>query len=194
MTDEYRHIQHILKNDGVAVIPTDTIYGLVGRAFSKRAVSRIYEIKGRDDGKPCIILTTRLAQLQDFGVTLSPEQHTFLSQVWPGKVSVILPCTKKSLQYLHRGNESLAFRMVGTRNLNLHRLIETVGPLVAPSANLQGQSPAKNRREARAYFGERVDGYVCGGTRVAMPSTLVSLLGTKPQILRQGGVQIPDSQ
>jgi L-threonylcarbamoyladenylate synthase len=190
MTNDYRKINEILKDNGLAVIPTDTLYGLVARAFSKQAVKRIYDIKGRDEDKPFIVLITRMEQLRDFGISLTTVQKNFLFSVWPGKVSVILPCTKKSLTYLHRGTESIAFRMVGMRNKNLYALIESVGPLVAPSANPQGLPPAKNRREARAYFGERVDGYVCTGIREGLPSTTVSFTGDEVVVVRKGSVHI----
>ena len=194
MTDEYIKITNILANDGVAVVPTDTIHGLVGRALSKGTVSRIYNIKGRDDGKPLIVLITRMEHLRDFGVKVTGEQEAFLERVWPGKVSVVLPVSAKKWEYLTRGTGTLAFRMVCVRNKNIHMLIESVGPLVAPSANPQGEAPAKNRKEARAYFGERVDGYICGGTRVGKPSTLVSLVDGKPKVLRQGSVKITDTK
>jgi L-threonylcarbamoyladenylate synthase len=190
MTNEYKKIIEVLSSGGVAVIPTDTIYGLVGQAHTRATVERIYTLKERDEGKPCIILITRLKQMEDFGVVISSTQKEFLSRVWPGKVSVVVSCTKKSFHYLHRGTETVAFRMIGTRMKNLHTLIETVGPLVAPSANPQGLPPARNRREARAYFGERVDGYVCVGVREGLPSTVVSFQDGNVTVLRKGAVKV----
>lgn len=65
-------------------------------------------------------------------------------------------------------------------------LIRKTGPLVAPSANPEGLSPAKNIVEARKYFGENVPVYIDGGRKIGKASTLVSLTGDTPIILRQG--------
>lgn len=173
----------LLKNDGIGVLATDTLYGLVGSALSKKAVRRIYEVKGRDDKKPFIILIASLNDLKKFSVRLSPEQKRFLESVWPGPVSVILPCKPKKFEYLHRASESLAFRM--PKKQKLIDLIKKTGPLVAPSANPQGLKPARNISEARAYFEQYVDFYIPEGTKEGKASKVVSLLGQIPVVVRK---------
>ena len=131
----------LLKHDGVGVFPTDTLYGLVGRASSTRAVSRIYDIKGRDEHKPFIILISSLTDLKNFKITLTPVQKKFLQKNWPNQLSVILPCPQKQFEYLHRGTKSLAFRY--PKDVFLQKLLKKTGPQVAPSANPQGGSQLK---------------------------------------------------
>ena len=191
LSNEWKTVEQVLKKDGIAVIPTDTLYGIVGSAFSKKAVERIYKLKGRDEKKPCIVLITSFADLKKFGISLSKEHKEFLNTIWPGKVSVILPVTNAKFSYLHRGTKTIAFRMISPRQGHLYNLIKRVGPIVAPSANPQGAKPARNRKEARAYFEENVDAYICYGTREGKPSTLVSI-DTKGmiQVLREGVVKI----
>lgn len=191
MNKDWGPVEQVLKKDGITVIPTDTLYGIVGSAFSKKAVERIYKLKGRDEKKPCIVLITSFADLKKFGISLSKEHKEFLNTIWPGRVSVILPVTNAKFSYLHRGAKTIAFRMIGPRHGHLYNLIKRVGSIVAPSANPQGAKPARNRKEARAYFGENVDAYVCYGTREGKPSTLVSI-DTKGmiQVLREGVVKI----
>jgi L-threonylcarbamoyladenylate synthase len=179
----------ILKNGGVAVIPTDTLYGVVGSAFLQKTVERIYDIKGRDYNKPCIVLITDYKDLETFCVTYNQKD---LERFWPGKVSVILPIenkiNQKKFEYLHRGTYGISFRMISSRNRNLFNVIKEVGPLVAPSANPQGLSPALNIWQAKKYFGNNVDVYMCGGTRNSKPSTLVTYKNKKIIVLRQGAV------
>ncbi len=165
------------------VYPTDTIYGILGNALSKSVVSKIYKIKGRDENKPFIILISKIEDLKLFGIKISKEQQTFLKSVWPGKVSVILLCTSKKFSYLHRGTNSLAFRL--PKKKFLQALLEKTGPLVAPSANPQGLTPATTIREAKKYFGDTIDIYVSGGKLEGKSSTLISLLGKEPEILRK---------
>jgi L-threonylcarbamoyladenylate synthase len=166
------------------------LYGILGSALNKKTVEQIYKIRGRDKDKPCIVLISSFKDLDKFKVALTKDQKQFLESFWPGKISVILPVKSAKWKYLHRGKESIAFRMVAPRNKNLYQLIKSVGPLVAPSANPQGQKPALNRREARKYFGKQIDAYICGGTRNSPPSTLVEYKNDKWVVLRQGSIRI----
>jgi len=188
--NDWQKAEKVLKDGGVAVIPTDTLYGLVASAFNKKAVERVYKIRGRDKNKPCIVLISSFSDLKKFNISLNLDQNKFLQKVWPGKVSVILPCIEKKLQYLHRGTKTIAFRMVGPRNKNLYKILKNVGPLVAPSANPQGLTPATKRSEARKYFGKSVDAYVCVGTRNSKPSTLVKYNKGELVVIRNGAVKI----
>ncbi len=183
-------IASILKEGGVAVIPTDTLYGLVARADTQSSVQRIYSIKGRTPTKPLIILISSLQDVERFFIQLSDSQKNICEKLWPGKVSIILPCVQEQFAYLHRGTNSLAFRMPKARWLR--QLIAQTGPLVAPSANPEGLEPAKTIKEARAYFGDKVDGYYSRlFPRLGKPSTLVELRNEKVVVLRQGAGKIP---
>ncbi len=193
MKTQWQTIADILNKDGVVIIPTDTLYGIVGRAFSKKAVERIYKIKGREKGKPCIVLITSFRELEQLGVQkMTPlnQWYLLLKKIWPGAVSVVLPSSSAKWRYLHRGTGGIAFRMVGKKNRNLYDLLQQTGPLVAPSANPQGLAPARTVKEAEMYFKNKVDAYIDGKLNDKSPSTLVSLLGSKPKILRQGSVDI----
>ncbi len=181
-------IEDILKKGGIGVISTDTIYGLVGSALFPETVERIYRVRRRNPRKPSIILVSSLKDLDKFGVKLSNREKRFLENVWPGRVSVILACPYKKFAYLHRGKDALAFRL--PKNKDLVDLIWRVGPLVAPSANPEGLPPAKNIREARRYFGDKVDFYLSlSGGKSKLPSTLVSLCGGNIKVVRLGSVE-----
>jgi L-threonylcarbamoyladenylate synthase len=166
-------VEHILLRDGIGVLPTDTIYGVVGSAFSKKAVERIYKLRKRNLKKPMIILIGSFADLDLFDVKVTLKTKKLLQRLWPGKVSAILPCTEKKFSYLHRGTNTLAFRF--PKKNDLVRLLRKTGPLVAPSANPEGFSPAKTIQEAKKYFGNEVDFDVNEGTLNSKPSKLVEL-------------------
>lgn len=180
-----QHPAHIIQHDGIIVLPTDTLYGICASPFSKKAVEKIYAIKGRDENKPFIILIDRVAQLERFGMVLTKAQKAFLEDVWPNPLTVILPLTSKKFTYLHRGTNALAFRI--PKSQKLRELLKKTGPLVAPSANPQGEKPAETVREAKAYFGDMVDLYIAGGRKVGTPSTIIKLSHTGTyEIVRQG--------
>jgi L-threonylcarbamoyladenylate synthase len=177
-----------IKNGQVGVLPTDTLYGLVGSALNKDSVEKIYQLKERDLNKPYIILIDSIQCLNLFNIKIKKWQQDFLEQRWPGEVSVILSCKDEKFKYLHRGGETLAVRLPDKQDLT--DLIQQTGPIVAPSANLEGLSPALNIQQAQNYFGKQVDFYVDQGELNSSPSTLVDLTGEEIKVLRQGKVKI----
>lgn len=176
-----QEIIKVLKNDGIAIIPTDTIYGIVGCALNKVAVGKIYALKERTPSKPFIILISDINDLKTFNIKISTGTKKLLEKYWPGPVSVILECLDSSFEYLHRGTESLAFRLPA--NKDLVDLIRQTGPLVAPSANPEGLPPANNVSEAKEYFGEKIDFYVQGKTS-AKPSKIVRITDEGEEVIR----------
>lgn len=182
----------ILAAGGVGVLPTDTIYGIVGSTLNKKTVERIYRLRERSAKKPMIILISSLADLKLFGIALNKKEHALVRRVWPGKVSVVMPVARgaaaRKFAYLHRGTKSLAFRM--PEPAWLRALLKKTGPLVAPSANLEGQPPAKTIGDAKKYFGANVEFYGNAGRRVSKPSTIVALKDGAIVVLRKGAVKI----
>lgn len=154
-------------------MPTDTLYGLVGSAFNENTVARIYKLRKRNLRKPMIILIGSLADLKLFNLRIPRGTKKILREIWPGKVSVILPCPAKKFSYLHRGKNSLAFRL--PQKAGLIKILKATGPLVAPSANFEGEPPAKTIKEAKRYFGNKVDFYLDGGKINFAPSTLIEI-------------------
>jgi L-threonylcarbamoyladenylate synthase len=178
----------LIKKGKVGVLPTDTLYGLVGLALKNRAVKKIYRLKERTPSKPCIILISQIKDLKKFAVKVSQVDRKILKKIWPGKVSMVLPCPEKKFFYLHRGTKTLAFRLPKKRSLV--KLLKKTGPLLAPSANWENFSPAENIFQARKYFGDNIDFYVSGGKMRSKPSTLVIIKDGKLKVLRQGAVKI----
>ncbi len=168
-----KEIVSILKKGGIGVFPTDTLYGLVGSAGSKRAVERVYVVKKRDTTKPLIVLISKWSDLETFGIKLTKLERVYAERVWPGRVSIIFPCPSKKFSYLHRGTGSIAIRFA--RNKTLQTLLRKTGPLVAPSANPESLPPAETIREAREYFSDTVDFYYAGGRKKGNPSRLIRL-------------------
>jgi len=177
-----KNLINALQRNGVAVMPTDTLYGLVGKALNSSAVERIYNLKKRASQKPCIILIGDINQLEKFSIILPEEQKSALQKYWsfdsaqdlrPRATSIILDCQDKSLLYLHRGIKTLAFRVPSPGALR--NLLLKVGPLIAPSANPEGLLPAKNISEAKKYFGSSVDLYVDGGEINDKASKIIKL-------------------
>ncbi len=152
-------LEQILKSGGIAVIPTDTLYGLVGQALNPLVQKKLKELKQRPPEKPFITLIADLADLKLFNIILNKNEEDFLNTVWPGPVSVII--------------QDQAFRLPDLESLR--ELIKVTGPLSAPSANPHSLPSATTIREAKNYFGDQVDYYAEGGTLAGPPSKLLLL-------------------
>jgi L-threonylcarbamoyladenylate synthase len=146
------------------------------------AVERLYALRKRDPSKPMIVLISSIDDLTTFDISLTARQENILKRIWPGKVSVVLHCGSKNFSYLHRGTYSLAIRM--PKKKDLLEILNATGPLVAPSANIEGEPPAKNIQEAERYFGNNAYYY---GTETAdsESSTLIDLTDGV-RVLRRG--------
>jgi L-threonylcarbamoyladenylate synthase len=173
MNWENEKLIEVLGSGGIAVMPTDTLYGIVAKAQNKAVVQRIYKLRKRSPNKPCIILISSAKELTKFSVILSEEQRKAVRKYWSGPTSIILDCPDEKFAYLHRGTKTLAFRVPAPRALRI--LLKNAGPLIAPSANLEGLPPSQNINEAKKYFGDAVDLYVDGGELKGKASKVIKL-------------------
>jgi len=174
----------IIRKKGIGIIPTDTIYGIVCSALSKKSVNEVYRLRMRSSGKPVIILLSKMNDLNFFGIKPDKGTSNILGQLWPGPVSVILPYKSGKFSYLHRGKKAIAFRVPA--NAALRRFLNKTGPIIVPSANFEGKKPAKTLTEAQKYFGDKIDFYIDGGKLKSKPSTLVCIKNGKVSIIRKG--------
>jgi L-threonylcarbamoyladenylate synthase len=180
----------LMKPGAVAVIPTDTVYGLVARANDQAAVARLYQLKRREN-KPGTLIACSIEQLTELGI--KRRYLTAVEQYWPGAVSVIVPVGDPSLTYLHQGKMSLAVRLPDDGALKA--LLEETGPLLTTSANQPGEQPATTIETAKEIFGKAVDAYVGDGdlsNRKA--STIIRIVDDAVEIIRPGAVDIKENE
>jgi L-threonylcarbamoyladenylate synthase len=173
-----------LRDGRIGLLPTDTIYGLSASALSKDAVEQVHELKERDN-RPLIVLIANIEQLGKLGI--NQERAEKADKYWPAPISVIFE-SPNIPEWLSMGTASLAVRVPD--NFELRNLIKKTGPIVSTSANLRGQEPAKTVKEARKYFGDRLDFYVDAGHLDSQPSTLVKIENNKLKVVRQGAYEI----
>lgn len=185
----FDHTNDALQEAGaIGLIPTDTVYGIVARAIDETAVARLYELKKRDD-KPGTLIAASIEQLEELGL-----KHRYLKaveQFWPDAVSVVIPAADPKLAYLHKGKMSLAVRI--PKDKELQKLLKQTGPLATSSANHPGEPTANTIKQAKDYFGDKVDFYVDGGNLSKQePSTIIRIIDDAVEVLRQGAVKIDD--
>lgn len=135
-----------------------------------------------------VVLINSLDDLKLFKIELNDKERELTGKLWPGKVSIILECPYPEFKYLHRGANTIAFRL--PKKESLVGLIKETGPLVAPSANPEGREPAKTITESKQYFGDEVDFYLDEGQVVSLPSTVVAIENGELLIKRSGEANV----
>lgn len=185
-----------LSRGGVLLLNTDTLPGFHCKADNRDAVERVAEIKGRDDGKPLLVLAGSLEQAQSVCRPLEPWQQKICDACWPGPFSLILPVAASLAQRVSAGTGNVAIRVPAHEDLRA--LILAVGvPLVSTSVNKQGDPPILSLDVAHIEFGELVDGVWNSAikphlsTNSFQASALVDLSGKRPRLLREGPTEFP---
>lgn len=185
------HIQttaSALRNGSLVVIPTETVYGLAANALDEKAVSRIFEVKGRPADNPLIVHIAHISELSQLTTNVPDAAKVLAQHFWPGPLTMILPSSSAVPALVRAGLDTVAVRMP-SHPIAL-QLIKTAGiPLAAPSANLSGRpSPttaAHCLKDLNGLVPLILDGGPCS---VGVESTVVSLTSDIPLILRPGAV------
>jgi tRNA threonylcarbamoyl adenosine modification protein (Sua5/YciO/YrdC/YwlC family) len=182
-----RHIARTveaLRNDGVVVYPTDTVYGLGCDIASKRAVERITRIKGRDPKKPmsfvCADLThiSRYAQVSNFA-------YRILKRFLPGPYTFVLEASRQVPKMLLTRQKTVGIRVPD--NVTALALVREFGnPILSTSANPSGAEPLNNPAEIQEVLGKQVDIILDCDVLPRVPSTVVSLAHDEVKVIRQG--------
>lgn len=179
----------ILKNGGLVVIPTETVYGLAGSALSATAAGAIYRAKGRPSDNPLIVHISAFSQLPEL-ITgpVPPAAEKCMQAFWPGPFTCILPKSQKIPSSVSGGLQTVAIRMPS--NPIARAVITACGlPLAAPSANLSGSPSPTNPQDVIRDLSGRVDAILAAGScTVGVESTVVTFATNPPRLLRPGGV------
>jgi L-threonylcarbamoyladenylate synthase len=151
----------VIERGELAVIPTDTVYGVAADAFSPPAVQRLLDAKGRGRESPPPVLIPSIETLDALTESVPDEVRALVARFWPGGLTVILPARSSLAWDLGDARGTVALRMPSNR-VALALLAET-GPLAVSSANLTGRPAARTSAEARADLGDSVGVYLSDG-------------------------------
>ena len=177
MEEAFEKAAEVLNRGGVAVIPTDTVYGLAARPDFEEAVDRLYTIKGREAKKPIALLASDVEAIGRFGYPVEGKARELAEKYWPGALTMVI------------GKEG--FRIpdhAKTREL----IAACGGVLRVTSANLSGRRPATDAPQALADVGLSADYVVDDGVSPGgVPSTVVRVLEDGGiEILREGAISL----
>lgn len=184
-------VLHLVRQ-GLIAYPTETVYGF-GSSASKEAVTKLSALKGREPGKPFLLLVSDLAMLGGVGLRLPDAADRLATAFWPGPLTLVLPGGEGILPPVLRGPEGgIAVRW--TSHKGIARLIKTLGsPVTSTSANRPRQPPAVDGVGVLHDFGAaEASGELlildAGRLSPSQPSTLVDCTGSAPRVIRVGAI------
>ena len=184
----------LLKRGELVVMPTETVYGLAADARNEAAVAAIFTAKGRPQDNPLIVHISDLSELQALVKSVPEAAKKLAAAYWPGPLTMILPRSSSIPAVVSAGLDTVAVRFPS--HPVAQALIRESGcPLAAPSANLSGSPSPTTAAHVAADLNGRVSAIVDGGAcQVGLESTVVSLVGDKPRLLRPGGITLAQLQ
>jgi len=178
-------VAEILTRGGLAVLPTDTVYGLCVSPESDTGLRHLFQLKRRDPNNPVPLFAADIRQARTIA-RFDPIAERLAARFWPGALTLALPRRPGFDWDLGGDPNSIGIRVPNSPFLR--QLCERVGVITGTSANLSGEPPALSVEEAANAFGTAVDIYVDGGKAASsVPSTVVAV-GDRVEILRQGAI------
>lgn len=174
-----------LRKGDLAVLPTDTVYGVAADAFSPVAVASLLAAKGRGRQAPPPVLVGTVRAALALVEDMSAAGKDLIDEFWPGGLTLVLSANRSLAWDLGDTKGTVAVRMP-MHPVTLDVLRET-GPLAVSSANRSGEPPATTAEQAQAQLGETIAVYLDSGPCPGdSPSTIVDLTGPIPRLLRRG--------
>ena len=151
---------------------------------------RVFDVKGRDESKPLLVLVDSIAMAESLAVGITPRARALMASHWPGALTLVLRARAGLPRELTAGTGTIGVRL--SAHPVARRLVSALGsPLTAPSANLQGGAPPTTAAGVLRVFDGAIDLVLDGGaTAGGPPSTVVDVTVDAPRVLRQGAVRL----
>ena len=180
----------ILAAGGIIAFPTETVYGLGCNLFNVEAISKIYDLKGRDFTKPMSAHVSSHAQARSLIAVENILFEKLMKKYLPGPLALIVKANETVPPVVNNNGGTIGIRYPE------HPFFHELGkyypnPLAGTSANLSGQDPAISAGEIMDNFNGKIDAvFDSGFTPIGLASTVLDISGDNPQILRQGSVYL----
>jgi tRNA threonylcarbamoyl adenosine modification protein (Sua5/YciO/YrdC/YwlC family) len=177
-------VAETLKQGGLVAYPTDTTYGIGCNIFNARGVKNIYQIKQRDARKPFSFICSDLSDAANYA-QVSNLAFKIMKRHLPGPYTFVLAATRVVPNTLTTRQKTVGIR-IPDDEVAMAIVRELGHPLVTTSANLTGESPLHDPLEIEESMGRMLDMVVDGGIRYGDPSTVISLIDDRIEVLREG--------
>ena len=182
----------IIKDGGIVLFPTETVYGIGANAFNDDAVKKIFVAKGRAQDNPLILHISDMNMLDQIAESISEIEYKLMDAFWPGPFTIILNKKKGIAKVATCNGDTVGVRM--PNNKIAHDLIKESGvPIAAPSANISGKPSGTKMSDIINELQDKVDFMIDGGeTDIGIESTVVRVINDEVRILRPGKITKED--
>lgn len=188
--DMLRRAAETVRQGGVVLYPTDTIYGLGCDPRNATALRRLFRIKGRPEERGVLVLAPDLGSAFSLISGLHPEAREILDRYWPGPLTGIFPAAEDLPGELTGGTRTIGVRVPSLPLLRLW-MEELGGPLVSTSANRSGEPVPTDLAKLRELFESVVDLFLEAGEPASTtPSTVVDFTTRPFRVVRQGELRV----
>ena len=178
----------IISHGGLIAFRTDTFYGLGVDPLNPDAVRRIKVLKGREEGKPILLLVANRSVVTRLMSEAPNLFERVTNELWPGPLTIIVPANDSLPHDITAGTGTVGLRLPNDGSVR-ELVHECGGVLTATSANPATKEPAKSAAEVSAYFPQGVDLIIDGGeVSVTEPSTVLDIARTTPRLIREGAL------
>ena len=179
----------VIKKGGIAIFPTDTVYGIGCNPYNINAVKKIYEIKSREKIKSLPVLAYSLDIVKEI-TCIDSFTEKIIKKYWPGPLTLILKLTDKKLKKSLKLDKKIAVRIPDSKCTL--KLLEKCGLLVGTSANISGNSSYTNPDECIKNI-KNYDMFLNGGIITSKgESTIIEIENKEIKIIREGALKIED--
>jgi L-threonylcarbamoyladenylate synthase len=188
ITKDINTAKEVLLENELIAIPTETVYGLAGNAFSETAIKKIFELKKRPFFNPLIVHLKSVSSIYDVAEDIPESALLLADKFWPGPLTLVLKKQEHISDLITAGKKTVAVR-VPSHPIAL-ALLETLDfPLVAPSANPFGSISPTNAEHVFNYFGEELKVILDGGEcEKGLESTIIGFENDQPVLYRRGSI------
>ncbi len=177
----------VLSSGGVAVLPTDTVYGLAARPSDPGAVRAVFRAKGRPEGMHLPVLAASVAQVRALGVAFTPDANALARAWWPGPLTLAFGFEQDAERPAWlAGRDEVAVRIPAHEFLRA--VLRETGALLVTSANPHGAPTPLTAQDVSDSLGEDVAVVVDNGTLSDVPSTLVNVRARGAVVEREGAI------
>ncbi|MCU0760676.1 MAG: L-threonylcarbamoyladenylate synthase [Steroidobacteraceae bacterium] len=177
-----------LRNGDLVAFPTETVYGLGANARDAGALRRVFEAKGRPADHPLILHLDSVRFLPRWVAEVPPQVEPLARAFWPGPLTLVLPRSEEAPDVLTGGQDTIAIR-IPSHPMAQQLLTAFGGGIAAPSANRYGRVSPTRPEHVREELGDAVAVILDGGeSSIGVESTILSLAGERPRLLRPGSV------
>lgn len=180
----------ILKNGGIVIHPTETVYGIGCDPFNREACERVQRLKKREGTKPLLLLASSLSQVESLTGELPPAALKLAGVFWPGPLTMVIRPVNELPEHLYGESAGVAFR-VTSHPLAASLAREFGCPVISTSANITGRKPVVTYEDAKRLFGESVDIILknnFSNLLTLKPSTVVDITSKQIAVIREGSI------